>query len=181
MNDLVVLVPDKNMEAAIKGILGRHDALAIRSPKTDVLVHPARDPGCFKDGHELLRPSSKRYAHGLILLDRDGCGHESLAREQLETDIEARLRDSGWEDRAAAIVLDPELEIWVWSESPHVVKILGWEAESASLRRWLTDQRFLRPDQPKPDRPKEAMEKILRIKHKPRSSSIYSEQLGRSA
>ena len=44
-----------------------------------------------------------------------------------------------------------------------------------SLRRWLIDHQFLRDDQPKPDRPKEAMEKILRMKSKPRSSSIYFE------
>jgi hypothetical protein len=25
-----------------------------------------------------------------------------------------------WEDRAAAIVIDPELENWFWADSPHI-------------------------------------------------------------
>ncbi len=44
-----------------------------------------------------------------------------------------------------------------------------------TLRQWLIDNRFLKPEQSKPDRPKEAMEKILRMQRKPRSSAIYLE------
>ncbi len=175
MNDLVILVPDKNMEAAIKGILSRHQSLGIRQVDHQVLLHPARDSGCLKQGHDLLRPFSNRYAHGLVLFDREGCGREAKAREQLEDDVERQLRASGWGDRSAAVVIDPELEIWVWSESAHVPGALGWESDLASLRKWLIDHHFLTRDQTKPDRPKEAMEKILRIRSKPRSSSIYFE------
>jgi hypothetical protein len=175
MNDLVILVPDKNMEAAIKGILSRHQSLSIRQLDHQVLLHPARDSGCLKQGHDLLRPFANRFAHSLVLFDREGCGRESQARENLETQVEKQLRASGWGDRAAAVVIDPELEIWVWSKSPHVPAALGWESDLASLREWLIDHHFWRRDQPKPDRPKEAMEKILRIRSRPRSSSIYSE------
>jgi hypothetical protein len=30
MSDLIVLVPDKNMEASVRGLLGRYKALGIR-------------------------------------------------------------------------------------------------------------------------------------------------------
>lgn len=175
MNDLVVLVADKNMEAAISGALGRHDSLAIRSLDAEILVHPARDPGCLNDGHELLRPFSKRFRHGLIVLDREGSGGECETRERLEGAIEDRLSKSGWSDRAKAIVIDPELEIWVWSDSPHVPEALGWKSDANSLRQQLLQRNFLREGRRKPDRPKDAMEDLLRLKKKPRSSSIYLE------
>lgn len=72
-------------------------------------------------------------------------------------------------------MLDPELEIWIWGDSPHVPKILGFESDQLSLRKWLADHQYLRKPASKPHAPKEAMEELLRFKKKPRSSSIYSE------
>jgi hypothetical protein len=175
MSDLVVLVPDKNLEATVKGLLSRHQSLSVRQLNAHVHVHPARDPGCLKVGPDFLRAFSSLYRHGLILLDRDGRGSESQSREQLESDIEFRLDASGWNGRAKAIVLDPELEVWVWSESPHLSHFLGWTADAASLRQWLIDQGYLTTDRPKPDRPKDAVEKLLRRARLPRSSSRYFE------
>ncbi len=175
MNDLVVVLPDKNLEAAVKGILTRTDSLAIKKIDTKILVHPTRDSGCLLSGHELVRPFTKQYAHALVILDREGCGREARTREELEIQIEDQLERSGWDDRAAAIVIDPELENWIWTDSPHVPKALGWETDLPSLRQWLIKDQFWKHDRSKPDRPKEAMEKILRKTRKPRSSSIYLE------
>jgi len=175
MNDLVVLVPDKNIEATIQGILGRQKSLQIRQINAKILVHPGRDSGCLLEGHDLLRLFTRMYDHGLILFDREGSGRESETRERLEILVEGGLRKSGWGDRARAIVLDPELEIWLWSDSPHVPTALGWTGDAASLRDWLTEHQFSVQDQWKPSRPKEAMEKVLRAKRKRRSSSIYLE------
>lgn len=38
--DLIVLVADKDMEHALKGLLARPAALGIRSVNADILVHP---------------------------------------------------------------------------------------------------------------------------------------------
>ena len=115
MNDLVIVVAGKDDESAIKGILTRQDSLAIRAIDTKILIHPGRDSGCLKGGHDLLRPLSRLYAHGLIVLDRDGCGREARTREQLETEIEDHLRRCGLErscrrdrDRSRAGDLDLE-------------------------------------------------------------------------
>jgi hypothetical protein len=175
MNDLIVLVPDKNLEAAIKGILGRPESLGARQVGARILVHPARDSGCVGNGHEFLRPFTKRYIHALILCDRQGCGREGESREELERSIEKQLRRSGWGDPATAIVLDPELEIWVWSDSPHVPGVLGWPSGPASFKRWLVDHRHLKEGRFKPDQPKEVMEEVLRVLKRPRSSAIYLE------
>ncbi len=173
VTDLVVLAADKQMESAIRGLLRREAALGIRTPSFDVFVHPERDPGCLTHAHELLRPLSTRYARALVMLDRLGSGKHELPCEVLEKDIEDRLCRSGWGDRAAAIVLDPELEVWVWSKSLHVDRILGWEGRTPDLWTWLREKGFLLPGHVKPQRPKEAMEEALRVARKPRSSAIY--------
>lgn len=175
MSDLMILVPDKNMEAAVEGILDRSKSLGLSQIHHRILVHPARDPGCLGQGHQFLRSFARSHRHGLILFDRDGCGREQESREVLESDIEARLRDSGWDDRARAIVIDPELEIWVWSDSPHITAALGCKGDLAELRRWLIEHQHWTEGRLKPDDPKAAMETILRLNHRPRSSSIYRE------
>lgn len=172
MKDLVILVADKNMEFAVKGILSRPQALSIRQISFELFVHPHNDPGCLNDGHHFLRTSLNKSAHALVLFDREGCGREHLTRQQLEQQTEANLFRSGWQ-QAAAIVLDPELEVWVWSDSPHTAEILGWKNKQPPLNRWLKNQGFLNEGQIKPPRPKESMEAALRQVRKPRSSVLY--------
>lgn len=176
-HELVVLVADKDMELAIKGILGRAQAMGIREPMPVVHVHPERDPGCLLRGHDFLSLFRNQFAHALILLDREGCGQDR-SRETLEAMIEKRLSESGWGERAAAVVIDPELEMWVWSDSPQVDAVLGWQRKSPDLRSWLKAKNFLQKGQAKPERPKEAMELALRTARKSRSSSLY-DQLAR--
>lgn len=171
--DLIVLVADKNMEFTIKGLLGRHRSFGIREIKSDIHVHPERDPGCRVRGHEFLRPFSSRYDHALVIFDREGSGREQISREALESEIEQHLSGSGWDDRATAIVIDPELENWVWSDSACVDNCLGWFEEEPDLRTWLQRKGFLEEGQIKPHRPKEAVEEALRFVSKPRSSAIY--------
>ncbi len=171
--DLIVLVADKDMESAVKGILSRPESLGIRSITFDCYIHPSRDSGCFLEGHSFIRLFQRSHTYALIMFDHDGCGREKWDRARLEVEVEQRLLDSGWENRSAAIVLQPELEIWVWSDSPEVDKILGWGNREPSLRTWLNAKGFLHSDQTKPDRPKEAVEKALRSAAKPLSPMLY--------
>ncbi len=53
--DLVVLVSDRNTEAAMEGILSRLLSLRIKTITYRILVHPEKDRGCRLHGHELLR------------------------------------------------------------------------------------------------------------------------------
>ncbi len=173
--DLLVLVPGKDERACMASLLGRPQALAIRPITWDIEQDDQRDPGCCHRGHEYLRTAIRLYAHALLIFDREGCGLEQQTREELERQVEARLASSGWGDRAAVVVIDPELEMWVWSNSPHVSNALGWRDQPTGLREWLTDEGLLRNEQVKPDRPKEAMEHVLRRTHRPRSSQIYKD------
>ncbi len=172
--DLVVLIADKNIEGALRGLLSRPRALGLREISCDLFVHPERDPGCRLRAHHFLKPFAHRYAHALVVFDREGSGRDEAERTILERQVEGLLSSSGWDDRAAAVVIDPELEIWVWADSPHVESALGW-SEDMTLREWLMQKGWLQEGESKPVQPKTAVEEALRRARKPRSSSMYQE------
>jgi hypothetical protein len=173
--DLVILVADGQMEFAVRGLLTRNQGIGFQALSVDIHVHPNKDPGCLLRGHDFLRPFYRQYRHAIIMLDREGCGKERTARQDLESEIEQRLSTAGWGDRAAAVVLDPELEIWVWSDSPKVDDVLGWTGRSPRLAEWLRQEGYAVSGQSKPSHPKKAMEEALRLARKGRSSAIFLE------
>lgn len=174
-SDLIVLVADKYMKLTLDAILSNYHKLKIRKIEFDVLSHPQHDSGCFKRGHEFISLFLNQYTHCLIIFDHHGCGREKNTREEVEDEVRERLSTKGWEDRAEAIVIDPELEAWVWSDSPHVNRFLGWEQLSHDLRSWLEEKGLWSKDQLKPHDPKLAVEQALRYVQKPISSSIYKQ------
>ena len=172
--DLIILVADKNMEYALKGLLSRSDSLGICTPlEFKVYPHPQRDPGCFLRCQDFLRPFFNQYAHALVMFDHMGCGRESKSREVLEDDVEKRLSANGWENRATAIVIEPELESWIWVDLPQLEVIVGWEKQTEDLQSWLLSEELAEGRLSKPIDPKRALEKILQKTRKRRSSSIY--------
>jgi hypothetical protein len=175
VKDLVVLAADGQMEFAVRGLLGRGASLRFREISADIYVHPSKDPGCLLRAHDFLRPFVRQYLHAVVMFDLDGCGRAGHSREAIEEEVEQRLLISGWEDRAAAVVLDPELEAWVWSDSPEVDAVLGWTGRQPPLAHWLRSEGYLLPDELKPRDPKEALEEALRIVRKRRSSATYRE------
>jgi len=130
-----------------------------------------RDPRVLNDAHNFLQAQSKRYWHALTVCDRHGCGKEALPREELELLIENKL-SMHWADRAVAIVIDPELEAWAWTDSPHVAAAIGWRGEM-SVREWLQKEGLLAEDRVKPTDPKAALDKALRLNGRRRSSSLF--------
>ena len=72
-----------------------------------------------------------------------------------------------------SIVLSPELETRVWSDSSHVEEVTGWKGRRPRLRHWLVDQGWLRENEVEPEHPKEAFQAALREARRPRSASLY--------
>jgi len=172
--DLVLLVADTDMEQAVKGLLfKRSKALGLQTDiKFDVFKHPQRDPGVFHKAHEFLRPLQNQYRYALVMLDRVGSGQEGKSAEAIERAIQERLDRVGWNNRSAVIVLDPELEVWVFSQSPHVIQVIA-DGDMDLYQQVLNAYGMSKTG--KPERPKEAMEEILRRKRIPRSSGLYRE------
>jgi len=160
--DLVVLAADKDMELTLKGLLPRYQALGTRQIDFEIFMHPGHDPGCRAQGVEFLRNFCNQFEHAILIFDREGSGRDEQRVEDLETELEAQLVQNGWDDRAAAIALDPELEIWIWSDSIEVDQVMGWAGRDPSLRQWLADQEYFRPSHPKPVEPKTAFRAALR-------------------
>jgi hypothetical protein len=109
-------------------------ALGIRPVAFDVYPHPERDPGCRLKAHEFLRVALASHEHALVLFDRAGCGKEGVGRAALEREVEERLAASGWSARAAAIVMDPELEAWVWVDGQEAALLGALPAARAAGR-----------------------------------------------
>jgi hypothetical protein len=174
--DLVVLVADKNMQFALNGILNRHQALNIREITYTVIPFVSRnDPGCYKEAHNFLQSHSLSYSYALVLFDYEGCGQEGRSVPEIEDEVKRRLMQSGWADRASVIVIKPELEVLVWSDSPEVSQCLGWNDPQQSLRAWLEQQAVWQKGDQKPTDPRLALEKVLHKLRKPRSSKLYGD------
>lgn len=159
------------MRASVHEILSRNESLGIAPITFDAFDHPEHDPGVLLRGHLLLRPFQNNYRYALALFDREGCGRQQPGSE-LAASVQNNLDENGWRGRSAVLVLEPELEIWVWASSPHVAQALGWR-RSRALRLWLEQKEFLDPGQSKPRRPKEAMEAALQEVRQPKSTATY--------
>lgn len=171
--DLLVLVADADIEETVKGLLDNPGRLGIRPIRWHTRRHMDRDPGCARRSVEFLRPFRNQYTHALVVFDHEGSGREAQAREALECAIEGELVQSGWSvDGARVVVLEPELESWVWSPSIHVATALGW-SDWGSLRGWLEEQGWLVPGTTKPKRPKETMLAAMRHRRLPRSAARF--------
>lgn len=155
------------------GVLRRPEALGIRTIEFETIVHPRRDPGCFHQPGELLGGYSARANHALVVLDLAWAGAPASTGSELERALEESLPSlwpTGW---AKAIVIDPELEAWVFSDSPHVANELGWTEPAAKMRAVLENEGLWAAADPKPADPKAAVDWLLRRAKRPRSSSIY--------
>ncbi|MGB8294767.1 MAG: hypothetical protein WCG85_05010 [Polyangia bacterium] len=174
--DLYALVADLDQEQAVRALLEHRTAsLGIRPCRFEARKHPQHDGGCFRHAPALLRTMQAQTEHALVVLDREGSGAEDKSAAEIEADLERRLDESGWNGRARAVVIDPETEIWLWSDSPHVAAALGWTAGEADLREWLFRQGFLSGGARKPARPKEALLAVLRKTGVKPSASIFGE------
>jgi len=171
MKDLVVLVADVQMKAALEGMLSRHLRLGTHPVSADIYPHQARDPGVRLQAPNFLRLFLKSHRHAMVFLDYEGCGARGTA-DRLRDTLQTKMDQNGWKDRSAVFVLVPELEAWVWSRSPEVANALGWVSEH-KLRKWLEAQGLVEPSRTKPRDPKRAMDAALERARKSRSSSIY--------
>ncbi|WP_293687782.1 hypothetical protein [Thiolapillus sp.] len=181
MRDCFFLLADKNMQAAFEGFLTRqrcHASLGCGAfefdHRIDILVAAGdNDPGLYTRGHELLRPFQSSHHQAVVVLDAEWDG--SPGADAIRQHMTQQITASGWDnDRFRVIVIEPELENWIWQKSDHVARGLGFENHNELI---------LDPDMAdawpegccKPIAPKEAMEHLLRKKRIPRSSSIYKD------
>jgi hypothetical protein len=170
MRDLVLLVPDKNTEFTVRGALTRHQALGIREIDFQIFVEQGRDGGVRRRGTQVLTVLVKRFSHALMVFDHEGCGSD-VAAGVLEAQLDNAL-SAVWGDRAKAIIIEPEVDVWMWGSETHLRTTMNWQFPE-SIRSWLATQLFTFNEDGKPVRPKEALDAAFRRAGVPRSSARY--------
>lgn len=171
MKDLVLLVADKNAQFALTGALQRPEALGIGPVESEFRVHPGRDGGARKTGPEILALERHRFRHALLVFDFEGSGTDLPDALAVEAQLDAKLR-TRWGGQAKAIVIEPELDVWVWGSDNAVAEAIEWPT-GRPLRGWLRAQGFAFDANQKPTRPKEALAAALRVPGWPRSSAVF--------
>jgi hypothetical protein len=176
MDDLVAVVADADAEQTIQVLLEeRKESLGIRPIRYRILRHVRRDPGCRRQAAELLHPVRRSSRRALIVFDHEGSGGEVIGREDLQREVQGTVAAAGWEDNVGVVVISPELEAWIWSQSAWVERILGWSERPERLRGWLQARGLWDEGHAKPRRPKEAFERAIRVAGVRRSSALFRE------
>lgn len=170
--DLVCLVADRDMEAAIIQLFQRPKSLDTCVFEYEVVSHPEHDPGCFHSSEKILDVYCSDTEHALVVLDYDWSGVPASNGSELEDQLEQSLNRRYKEGWARAVVIEPELEAWVFSSSHHVAEVLGWSS-SRNLRSFLDSAGLWKLDQSKPSDPKTALHEALRRQKIPPSSSVF--------
>jgi hypothetical protein len=178
MRPLGFLVADKNMQACLLGLFSRtqwHRSMGCAP--VDVLpddVHVAAgqsDPGLYTRGNELLRPYAGRYSHMVLMVDAEWEGSPGAAA--IAARAHSHLQSAGWTaDNGLALILTPEVDVWLWTKTDHTAHALGWDGWK-SLDAALATEGLWPQAMAKPPRPKEAAEWALRQRRVPRSSRVY--------
>jgi len=181
MRDCIFLLADKNMQATFEGFLTRqasYQSLGCGNfsfdPRQDIAVASGdNDPGLYIRGHELLRPYQTSHRHAVVVLDAKWGG--SPGKTAITEHLTAQISATGWAaDHFVVIVIDPELENWIWQQNDYVAKRLGFDDSNELMAD--TDLQTAWPQgQAKPSSPKKILESLLRKRRIPRSSAIYKQ------
>lgn len=172
--DLVIVTADQDAEFTVKRLLQRELGMFdIAAFTWEVIRHPGRDSGCRVRSKDLLRDLQNSYRYAIVVFDFEGCepprGHTKL---QVAAAVEGDLARNGWRDRSKAILIDPELENWIWMRHDRMAQAIRWEGQQ-ELYGWLEERALVDPGQAKPPRPKESLHKVLRQKQVRPSASQF--------
>ena len=167
----------------LDGLLPRiHRIEKLREFTFDIRVHVNRDNGVLNDGVNFLRNFLNTHHCAIAMFDFEGCGRENnQTRYAIETAFENNLASNGWSaNNCATVVIEPEIETWIWVKSPHLPASIDWFSNE-DIYQWLERKGFLESGQLKPSRPKEAFEAALRACSIARSSAIYKSIASRAS
>lgn len=158
MRPVLFVLADKDMKETLLGLFGRDDwsstlgCSAFDIDDRDLLVPPGqKDPGLFKRAHELARPFLRTHHHLMVLLD---CAWEGAPdRTEIEQTIGENLQRNGWDrDRFEVVAIEPELEIWLWSDTKALRRAFECElatGDRSTLDAAIKELSWRRMDDPK--------------------------------
>lgn len=176
--ELVILVADGTMRAVFAAFFERqfHHALACApfdfDPRLDLFNNPLeKDGGVHRRCHQILRPYLNTHQRALIVLDQQFGGERPA--EEVRVEIEQQLNANGWQGRAVAAVIEPELEVLLWQDNPNVERAL--RHTGPSLRRLLAQDGRWPEGAAKPTDPKDVMQTLIRTNRAGAPMVVYSQ------
>lgn len=178
MKELVILVADAAMEAVLRTFFER-EAVEKRLGCGEISIDPVQDifrdrlhtdGGVHRRAHEILRPYIRTHRRAMVVLDQQ-FGAERPA-DQVRFEILDNLRRNGWPDRCEVVVIDPELEVWLWQDSPHVARAVGHQGIQ-SLREHLAGVGDWPENLDKPKEPKGTLHRLVRENRVGVATGVY--------
>ena len=168
MRELAILTADKTMNAVVTAFFQRnhwHTTLGCAAfdfwPEEDIINDPQHtDGGVHRRAHELVRPYLRTHSRVVVILDQQFGG--DIPAVDVRDDILLNLRRNGWHDKnCEVVVIDPELEVWLWQDSPHVAEAVGYTG--VSLRDHLATSGDWPEGDIKPGQPKEVIQGLMKV------------------
>jgi hypothetical protein len=159
------------MAQVLKSFLSRgylEDRLGCRSFdfdfQQDVVVNVRNgntDGGIHRRAHELLRRFLHSHQNAVVMLDKNFGGR--LPAAVVRGEILHNLLHNGWSAECVeVVVIDPELEVWLWQRGNlHVTRAFRYNGP-VSLESFLEAAGFWSTTASKPARPKEAARLLIR-------------------
>ena len=183
MKDLLVYAADADAMAFMRAMLGKPQALGIRTISFDIERHPLRDAGMVQSGAELARMKKGSYHKALLMWDHHGSGRDhKQTPEAVQVDIQGKLDSYTWKDNSAVTILVPELEQWLWFCESAVAA--HYAITATQLTQWV-DERAAKlgktPAVLKNEQPKELFEHVVRERIKQTISPRDFEEIGNRA
>lgn len=172
--DLVIVTADQDAEFTVKRLLQRELWQFNIGPFTsDVIRHTGRDSGCRVRSKDLLRDLQHSYRYAVVLFDFEGCEPpRGQSKQQVAAAVELDLSRNGWAGRNKVVLIDPELENWIWMRDDRMAQAIRWVG-TAELYGWLEERALIRHGMAKPPRPKESLHKVLRQRQVRPSASQF--------
>ncbi len=178
MRDCIFLVADATMFAMFEAFLTRthkhaklgcgkfifeseqdlKSATSGGSGLVDTRAGGRYDSAVYGKAHELLRPYQRSHRHAVVAFDKwYGTGRTA---DESRNHVVGQMRASGWEEgRFEVVVIDPFLEAWIWTGTPHVKAAFRCDVEP---RQWLQEAGLWPEECQKPPDPKEAAKALCR-------------------
>lgn len=171
--DLVALTPDLDWRLSLEAVFLRPASLGTRPFTFRVLQDAMHDASVVRHAPEILRPFMRDAGYALVCVDLEGTGRETEGAEALEASLEEELAGAGWSGRCAAVVVEPELERWLWCDPRHLPDAIQWPPDGPPIIDWLRQAGMADADPVSIARPKEALQAVLRSVRRPWSSSLF--------
>lgn len=181
MRDIIFHLADAHMEAGFRAFFARdnwHHVLGCSrfeiDPESERDINRRggyTDGGIWKHAHSNILPFKDDYRYAVIVLDADFEPHPGV--ETLRADITKNMLGAGWaEGSFCVVVIDKELEAWLWAPNVNVAKAFGHN-DFEQMREALAQRNLWDAGAPKPNDLKAARNLAARLGGKRTGGPIF--------